>query len=108
MCKKADRNPHPLFIITFLSGITVEQATNIESYKILGTILSKLFAFIIIKFICLKHKSTSIMKTSYWILCFTIFAISAIAIYLLFIFQYNSTAKQSDTEFILSFVIFKN
>lgn len=82
-----------LFIITFLSGITVEQATNIESYKILGTILSKLFAFIIIKFICLKHKSTSIMKTSYWILCFTIFAISAIAIYLLFIFQYNSTTS---------------
>lgn len=87
-----------MFIITYLSDITVEQATNIESYKILGMILSKLFAFFVIKFICIRHKENKYMKTTYQIFCFIMFAVSATAIYLLFIFQYHSTADKVYTN----------
>lgn len=83
-----------LFTVTFLTGISVEEATTMESYRVLGIVLSKMFAFAILKVISLKHKDNRIfsMKTSYWILFFTIFATSTLAIYLLFIFQYHSNA----------------
>ena len=38
-----------LFIVTFLTGITVEQATDMESYRVLGIVLSKMLAFAILK-----------------------------------------------------------
>lgn len=81
-----------LFLITFLSGITVEQATNIESYRILGTFLSKLFALIVIKLISVRQKPHTALKTSYWILFCMIFSVSIVAMYSLFILQYYSTA----------------
>ena len=81
-----------LFIITWLTGLSAEQATVQENYRILGTVLSKLFAFIVLKITSLKVRinKDSAVKTSYWILFFVMFSTVAIAIYLLFILQYNS------------------
>ncbi len=83
-----------LFGLTILLNATVMEITNVEMYRILGTIISKAFAFIIIKAISVKHKANRgfAMKTSYWILFFLIFAISTLAIYLLYTLQYYSTA----------------
>lgn len=83
-----------LFTVTFLTGISVEVATTMESYRVLGIVLSKMLAFAILKIISIKHKDNRAfsMKTSYWILFFVIFATSTLAIYLLFIFQYHSNA----------------
>ena len=81
-----------LFSITYLTEATAEQITNGEKYRILGSILSKLLAFGVLKLISLKGKSnrTFNIKTSYWILFVLIFSISTLAIYLLFVFQYNA------------------
>ena len=83
-----------LFIITAVLDITVEQATIIESYRILGTIFSKMFAFALIKVISMRSKTNRIvaMKTSYWILFFLILGVSVLAISLLYIFRYYSIA----------------
>lgn len=80
-----------LFTITLITGITVEQATVIDSYRILGTILSKLFAFTFLKILALKHQHSPLsIKISYWLYFIIIFVTSTVAIYLLFIFQYNN------------------
>ncbi len=83
-----------LFGLTILLDATVMEVTNVEIYSILGTILSKAFAFIIIKGISVKQKANQgfAMKTSYWVLFFSIFATSTLAIYLLYTLQYYSTA----------------
>lgn len=80
-----------LFVITFLTGISTEQATVAENYRFLGIILSKLFAFIILKALCIhKNNSNITMKTSYWILFFMMFLTSTVTIYLLFVLQYKN------------------
>lgn len=80
-----------LFTITLITGITVEQATVIDSYRILGTILSKLFAFTFLKILALKHQHSPLsIRISYWLYFIIIFVTSTVAIFLLFIFQYNN------------------
>ena len=81
-----------LFIIMSLTGLSEEEANIIDSYRFLGIVLSKLFAFIVLKLISVNHKSNTVftMRISYWVLFCSIFLTSVIAIYLLYIFQYNS------------------
>lgn len=81
-----------LFSITNLANITVEEATLVENYRILGVILSKFLAFAILKLLCIKHKDNNrlTIKTSYWVLFVVIFITSTLTIFLLFIFQYSS------------------
>lgn len=83
-----------MFTVTFLTGISAEEATVIQSYRVLGIVLSKMLAFAVLKIISCKHKANRIfsMKMSYWVLFFVIFSTSTLAIYLLFIFQYHSNA----------------
>lgn len=83
-----------LFVITLLGGISVEQVTEIEEYRLLGIILSKLSTFIILKIICIKHKNnrTLAMKTSYWIQFLAMFTTSIMTIFLIFKLQYESTS----------------
>ena len=83
-----------MFSITFFANVSAEEATNAESFRILGIVLSKLFSFLLIKAICVNHRRKTIMlKGSYWALLLTIFATSTLAIFLIFIYQYNSTTE---------------
>ncbi|MBQ7033654.1 MAG: GHKL domain-containing protein [Clostridia bacterium] len=85
-----------LSLMSLLTGITVEDATNIENARITGTILSKLLAYVIMKVICTRHRSSRdvALKASYWILFFVIFMISTMSIYVLYILQYYSVAPK--------------
>ena len=81
-----------MFSITFFANVSAEVATNAESFRILGIVLSKLFSFFLIKAMCVNHRRKSIaLKGSYWALLLTIFATSTLAIFLIFIYQYKST-----------------
>lgn len=84
-----------LYAMVILLQTTVEQVTNIETYRILGMLLSKLFTLMIIKFICVKHgsKNSHAMKASYWISFFLIFVFTSLSIYLLYIYQYHSALE---------------
>lgn len=83
-----------LFMITIVADVTVKQVESIESFRLLGIILSKLFAFFILKLFCIKHKKNHIfmMKTSYWILFLIMFITSVMTIFLIFRLQYESTS----------------
>ncbi len=83
-----------LSIMMVMLGVTAEQVANVESYRVMGTIFSKLLAFIAIKIICLRNKENRVfaVKTSYWILFSVILGVSILAICLLYMFQYYSVA----------------
>lgn len=80
------------FMITMLTKISMDQIKNINDYQILGTILSKLFAFCIFKVFCVTHKRDNelTVKFSYWILFLIMFITSGMSIFLIFKFQYES------------------
>lgn len=81
-----------LYLITILMDVTIEQVDVIDDYRILGTIISKLFAFFVLKFFCVRHKKSMVltMKTSYWLLFLIMFVTSVITIFLIFKLQYES------------------
>ncbi len=83
-----------LFLLTGLLHASVAEITTVETYRIMGTILSKLLAFIVVKIICVKHTSNKeiAIKTSYWFLFFSIFFICTLTVYLLYILQHYSVA----------------
>lgn len=84
-------------LMSILTGLTVEEATNVESYRITGTILSKLLAFMVMKVICARHKSNRdvALKASYWVLFSIIFVVSTMSIYVLYMQQYYSIAPKN-------------
>lgn len=81
-----------MFLITIIAKVSVEEATMAENYRILGIVLSKLFAFVIFKFICLRHKKNSVvtLRLSYWLLFLTMFATTVITLFIIFKLQYES------------------
>ncbi len=83
-----------MFLLSYLMRVSAAEATDVESYRIMGMIFSKLFAFVVVKVVCVKHSAnrTTSLKSSYWVLFFLIFAISTLAIYLLYMLQYFSMA----------------
>ena len=80
------------FLITMFTNIAMDQIYTINDYQILGTILSKLFAFYIMKFFCIIHKRDNelTVKTSYWFLFLIMFICSGMSIFLIFKLQYES------------------
>ncbi len=83
-----------LFFITIIADVTVKQVEAIDSYRLLGIILSKLFAFFILKLFCIKHKKNHLfmMKTSYWVLFLIMFVTTVMTISLIFRLQYENSS----------------
>ena len=81
-----------VFAITLVFGITAGDVVTIEDYKILGTILSKFFAFIIFKLLCIRHRNiyNDTIKTSYMLLFLIMLVTSVTATFLIFILQLES------------------
>ena len=74
-----------LFGITLIYDITVAEAVNIPSYRLLGIIVSKILVLLIANIIRFKYKDRSfIFKPTYWLLFFLIFATSIVAVFLIF------------------------
>ena len=74
-----------LFGITLIYDITVAEAVNIPSYRLLGIIVSKILVLLIANIIRFKYKDRSfIFKPTYWLLFFLIFATAIVAVFLIF------------------------
>ena len=74
-----------LFGITLIYDITVAEAVNIPSYRLLGIIVSKILVLLIANIIRFKYKDRSfIFKPTYWLLFFLIFDTSIVAVFLIF------------------------
>lgn len=78
-----------LFSITLIFGVTVQEVINTDTYRLLGIIVSKMFAFLVVSVIRYKYRKNSYMNTSYWALFFLMFLISTATIFLIFRFSYN-------------------
>lgn len=81
-----------LFLMTYILNLTVEQVTMVDNYRVWGIVFSKLFAYIILKIICINHKQNHSfkMKPSYWLLFLTMFISSVMSIFLIFKLQLES------------------
>lgn len=86
-------------LIVRLTGVSISQIEDMQSYYILGSILSKLIAFFVIKFFCVVHNKDNdlTIKTSYWILFLIMFITSGLSIFLIFRFQNESVIIELNT-----------
>ncbi len=79
-----------LFGVTLIYGITVAEAVDIPSYRLLGIIISKMLTFLVVDIIRKKYKNSSFLfKPSYWILFVLIFSTSIMAVFLIFKLSYD-------------------
>lgn len=79
-----------MFSITLIYKITVAEAVNNLSYRLLGTIVSKALALLIVNIIRLNFKKKSLyMGASYWILFLLMFISSTITVFLIFRLSYG-------------------
>ena len=85
------------FLMSLLTDATAQELTDAESYWIMGAILSKLFAFVVMKIICTKREINRglSLKASYWALFILMFLVSIFSIYGLYILQYYSIAPHA-------------
>lgn len=83
------------FALAYVFKVSTLMVSVEESYRILGTVLSKLLAFFIIKLICMKLKGKWGYKigTVYWLMLLLTFSISVFAITLLYVFRLYSGAE---------------
>ena len=74
-----------LFVITLVYNITVTEAVDISSYRLLGIIVSKMLTLFIVNIIHIKFKEKSFyMGTSYWVLFLLMFTTSIVVVFLIF------------------------
>lgn len=79
-----------MFSITLIYKITVAEAVNNLSYRLLGTIVSKALALLIVNIIRLNFKKKTLyMGASYWILFLLMFISSTITVFLIFRLSYG-------------------
>ncbi len=78
-----------LFSITLIFGVTVQEVINTDTYRLLGIIVSKMLAFLVISIIRYEFRKNNYMNTSYWALFFLMFLTSVVTIFLIFRFSYD-------------------
>lgn len=78
-----------LFSLTLIFGVTVYEVINTNTYRLLGIIVSKMLAFLVVSIIRYKYRKNNYMNTSYWALFFLMFLTSVVTIFLIFRFSYD-------------------
>ncbi len=79
-----------MYSIIMIYGITAEEAIEVTSYRLLGSIVSKMLFFLSVNTIRLKYRKNSFnMHTSYWILFFLMLTISVATVFLIFNLSFN-------------------
>lgn len=82
-----------LFLVTTVYGITVSQAVDVASYRLLGIIISKMLTFGVINILRIKFKEKKLnITTSYWLFFIIIFANSVVAVFLIFKLSYDTAS----------------
>ena len=99
-----------LFFITIIFNVTVTEAVNDNSLRLLGIILSKMLTFALASIIRKKVKKREYyIGTSYWILFALIFTTSFVSIFLIFRLLYDSEIKyMNNMSLLCAFGLFLN
>lgn len=94
-----------MFSITLVYNITVAEAVDIPSYRVLGIILSKMSILLIVNAIRINFKRQALqIGTSYWLLFFLMFASSTATVFLIFKLSYhNSNAYMYNLSILCAF-----
>ncbi len=79
-----------LFVITMIFSATTAEVINTPSYRLLGIVVSKMFALLVINVIQSKYKRNSYLSTPYWILFFLMLLSSVATMFLICKLTYNS------------------
>lgn len=79
-----------LFSITMIYSITVTEAIDSQSYRLLGTIISKILVLLIANILRVKFKKRNLhIGSSYWILFLIMFLSSTATVFLIFKLSFN-------------------
>lgn len=79
-----------LFVITIIYNVTVTEVLTDSAYRILGTIVSKMLALLVINIIRLKFKKNALhIDSPYWVLFLIMFISSITTIFLIFKLSYS-------------------
>lgn len=79
-----------LFSITAIYDITVSEAVDIPSYRLLGIIISKTLTLVLANILRVSFKKRNFhIGTSYWILFVLIFSTSIVTVFLIFKLSYD-------------------
>lgn len=94
-----------MFSITIIYDITVSDAVNVPTYRLLGTIVSKMLSLLIVNMMRIKFRRKSLyMSTSYWVLFFLMFLSSTATVFLIFNLSYDiEGAYMYDLSILCSF-----
>lgn len=79
-----------LFVITIIYSTTTEEVINTSSYRLLGIVVSKMFALLVINVIRSKYKHNRYLNTPYWILFFLMLLSSVATMFLICKLTYGS------------------
>ena len=81
-----------LFGITLIYDVSVAEVVKNSTYRLLGIIISKMLALLVINVLRLKfRKSTLHIDSSYWIFFLIMFISSIVTIFLIFSLSYSAT-----------------
>lgn len=82
-----------MFMHMFL-GIAYAEIVAVPQYTMMGTLISKIVAFLAAKVVCMRKQDVHVnyLRPSYWIIIATLFGTNITACYLLYIYQYMSPA----------------
>lgn len=79
-----------LFLITIILNITVAEALDNQTYRLLGIVISKMLTFMVLSILHLKLKEDKIqVDTSYWVFFVLIFINSIVTVFLIFKLSYD-------------------
>lgn len=79
-----------MFGIALIFNVTANNVVHISTYRLLGIIVSKTLALLIVSIIRLKYKNkSSILKPTDWILFLIIFSTSIVTVFLIFRLSFN-------------------
>lgn len=80
-----------LFLISIIFNATTAEVINTNSYRLLGIVVSKMFALLIINIIQNKYKRNRYLNTPYWALFFLMLLSSVATMFLICKITYNFT-----------------
>jgi len=72
-----------LFVITMIFSVTTAEVINTPSYRLLGIMVSKMFALLVINIIRSKYKRNRYISTPYWTLFFLMLLSSVATMFLI-------------------------
>ena len=85
-----------LYMVCAVFNVSVTKAVDDQNLRLLGTVISKMLTFVIVKLISVRLKKKIIyMNVSYWIMFAVIFSVFALSVYFIYTAAYKAGGIQT-------------